>query len=103
MHFKLFSKGNEARQMKWATLQPDEGDSLSIYLHGMSALNARISINRHFDDSVLEKFDLKELKDMGRYYTATIVEADGKLIVKVLIDKQTGEIQRVLKRSQYFE
>ena len=104
MDFKLFPECNEARQAKGgAVVKAGEKDLFVRYLDDMSASTAKILINRHLNDSVMEKFDLKDLKITGRYCTATIVEEDGKLIAEVLIDKQTGKIQRVLKRSKYFE
>ena len=76
-----------------AEIEPDENDPLSRYLDGMGTATARIIIKRHLDDKQWEKYGLKDLKNSGRYYIASIAEKNGKIIDEVLIDKQTGIIQ----------
>jgi len=99
MKVKNFQEGNETQQKKDAAVRTDEEDPLSKYLDGMGSATARILIDRHLDDDVWEKYDLKELKNTGRYYIAKIVSADGKLIDEVLIDKQSGTIKSLFRRT----
>ena len=99
MVFMKLGKTGKTSQRDSKSVQTDEEDPLAKYLDGMGTATARILIDRHLDDSVLEKYGLKELKNTGRYYIAKIVEADGKLIDEVLIDKQSGSIQSLRRRS----
>jgi hypothetical protein len=46
-----------------------------------------------------EKYGIKRLKNTGRYYIARIVDKGGELIDEVLIDKQNGSIQSLLRRT----
>ncbi len=75
-------------------------DPLAKYLDGMGTATARILIDRHIDDNLLEKYGLKDLKNRGRYYIAKIVESDGTLIDEVIIDKQAGTIQSLRGKSK---
>jgi len=99
MKSKDIQQGNETQQSKNPAAQPDEEDPLAKYLDGMGTATARILIDRHLDDNVLEKYGLKQLKNTGRYYVAKIVEADGSLIDTVLIDKQSGTIQSLRRTT----
>ena len=65
----------------------------------MNTATARIIINRHIDDNQWEKYDVKNLKNTGRYYLAQLIEKDGTLIDEVLIDKQSGTIQSLRNRT----
>ncbi len=99
MKNEYFTKDNaQAVPPESDSNQADETDPLTEYLDGMGTATARILIDRHIDDKVLEKYGLKELKNAGRYYIAQIKEANGKLIDEVLVDKQTGNI-RSLRRK----
>lgn len=99
MKLKGIHKGIEAQQQKGETVRPDEEDPLTRYLEGMGTATARILINRHLDENLLEEYGLKELKNKGRYYIAKIVEPDGSLVDEVLIDKQSGTIQSLRRKT----
>jgi hypothetical protein len=98
MKLKDIQENNETQQLKGSAVQPEEGDLLTNYFDGMGTATARILINRHLDESVIKKYGLKDLKNSGRYYTAKIIETDGKLIDEVLIDKESHTIQSLRRK-----
>lgn len=57
------------------------------FLDGMSTGTARFIIDRKVTADVLEKYEIKDLENKGRYYLAKIVDPDGKVTDTVLIDK----------------
>jgi len=57
------------------------------FLDGMSTGTARFIIDRKVTGDVLEKYEIKDLENKGRYYLAKIVDPDGKVTDTVLIDK----------------
>jgi hypothetical protein len=57
------------------------------FLDGMSTGTARFIIDRKVTADVLEKYEVKDLENKGRYYIAKIVEPDGKVTDTVLVDK----------------
>ena len=57
------------------------------FLDGMSTGTARFIIDRKITGDVLEKYEIKDLENKGRYYLAKIVDPDGKVTDTVLIDK----------------
>ena len=65
------------------------------FLDGMSTGTARFIIDREVNPDLLEKYDIKDLENKGRYYLAKIVNRDGKITDTVLIDK--------LNRSIHFQ
>ena len=82
--------------------KPREGNIKSVepergfeFLAGMSTGTARFIIDREVDPAILEKYNIKELENKGRYYLAKIVNQDGEVAETVLIDK--------LNRSVHFQ
>jgi hypothetical protein len=65
------------------------------FLDGMSTGTARFIIDREFSPDLLEKYDIKDLENKGRYYLAKIVNQNGEVADTVLIDK--------LNRSIHFQ
>ncbi len=65
------------------------------FLDGMSTGTARFIIDREVDPAILNKYNIKELENKGRYYLAKIVTQDGEVAETVLIDK--------LNRSIHFQ
>jgi hypothetical protein len=61
----------------------------------MSARIAPIIIEREVSKAFEEKYNIDQLKNKGRYYTAKIVRPDGSTIQRLLVDKQTGSVQMV--------
>ncbi|MFC1577693.1 hypothetical protein ACFL36_01650 [Thermodesulfobacteriota bacterium] len=62
---------------------------------GMSTGTARIIIEREVSKAFEEKYNIDQVQNKGRYYTAKIVRSDGSTIQRLLIDKQTGSVQMV--------
>ncbi len=82
--------------------KPKDGNIKSVgpepgfeFLDGMSTGTARFIIDREVDPDILEKYDITELENKGRYYLAKIVNQDGEVAETVLIDK--------LNRSIHFQ
>jgi hypothetical protein len=69
------------------------GSEVSLeLLDGMSTGTARFIIDRKVTGDVLEKYEIKDLENKGRYYLAKIVDPDGKVTDTVLIDKQSRTV-----------
>jgi hypothetical protein len=83
-------KGIEANRDTSQELAPEFD-----FLDGMSTGTARFIIDREVDPAILEKYNIKELENKGRYYLAKIVNQDGEVTETVLIDK--------LNRSIHFQ
>ncbi|MBW2199895.1 MAG: hypothetical protein JRF71_03555 [Deltaproteobacteria bacterium] len=62
------------------------------FLDGMSTGTARFIIDRKVTADVLEKYEIKDLENKGRYYLAKIVDPDGKVTDTVLIDKMNRTV-----------
>jgi len=75
--------------------KPEELETGLEFMDGMSTGTARFIIDREFSPDLLEKYDIKDLENKGRYYLAKIVNQDGKVADTVLIDK--------LNRSIHFQ
>jgi hypothetical protein len=60
-----------------------------------SILTAQASINRKLRKEIMQKYDLQELKNLGRYFKAKAYSKDGQHCYELLIDKQTNNIQVV--------
>jgi len=65
-----------------------EGSEANVeFLDGMSTGTARFIIDREVTGDVLEKYEIENLENKGRYYIAKIADPDGKEIDSVLVDK----------------
>ena len=109
--WKLFNRENTPRGTGSNFHKPSKKDANGIdpdnnrppldseagfeFLDGMSTGTARFIIEREVDQAVLEKYDIKDLENKGRYYLAKIVNQDGGVVDTVLIDK--------LNRSIHFQ
>jgi hypothetical protein len=62
---------------------------------GMSTGTARIIIEREVSQAISEKFNISSIENKGRYYVAKIVRPDGNPIQRLLVDKQTGNVQMI--------
>lgn len=61
---------------------------------------ARILINRLINERLLEEHGVKDLKNIGRYYSAKIIAPNGELVDEVLVDKQCGVIASLRRKAQ---
>ena len=61
----------------------------------MSTGTARFIVDREISSELLEKYNIKDLENKGRYYLAKIVNQDGEVSDTVLIDE--------LNRSIHFQ
>jgi hypothetical protein len=66
---------------------------------GMSTATARFVIERDVGEKIGEVFDVKDLKNTGRYYIAKIVRPDGSVIEQLLVDKQNCKVH--FPKSKY--
>ena len=98
--FNLIGDKNKKSKSKARTKIQNSAaeDILTDYLEGMGTATARILINKRLSEKFIKKYGLKDLKNRGRYYTAKIIEPNGKLIDEVLIDKQNGTIISLHRR-----
>lgn len=64
-------------------------------LDGMSMGTATLVIDQAVRRTHEDSYELKELENVGRYYRASIVNQNGTIIQKLLVDKQTGDVRFV--------
>lgn len=64
-------------------------------IDGMSMGTASLVIDQAINEKHLEDYEIKDLKNVGHYYTARIVGQDGTVIHRLLVDKQTGDVRFV--------
>ena len=73
----------------------EECDQVRRITDGMSAGTASLVIENAASKKWGDDFEVGALSNKGRYYTASIVNHDGSLIKKLLVDKQTGDVRFV--------
>lgn len=73
----------------------DECDRVRRIIDGMSMGTATLVIDRAVGEIQLEDYEIAELQNRGRYYTARVVNHDGADLQKLLVDKQTGDVRFV--------
>lgn len=73
----------------------EDYDKVQRIWDGMSEGTATLVINQAIDDKHSEEYSIRELKNKGRYYTASIVDSYGVVIEKLLVDKQSGKVRFV--------
>ena len=64
---------------------------------GMSTGTARFIIDRKLPENIAELYEVKDLKNRGRYYIAKIVRPDGSIANELLVDKQNGAVHFLKK------
>lgn len=65
---------------------------------GMSTATAQTAIDRQLRKKIMKDYDLIDLEDKGRYYTAKASSKDGSRMYDLLIDKQTADIKILAHR-----
>lgn len=70
-------------------------DQVRRIMDGMSEGTASFVIENAASAKWGDDFEVAALANKGRYYTASIVNHDGTLIQKLLVDKQTGDVRFV--------
>jgi hypothetical protein len=65
---------------------------------GMGTWTAKAAIDRNLRKRLLAEYDLVELVNQGRYYSAKAYSKDGLWAYDLLIDKQTESIQVAYKK-----
>jgi len=74
---------------------PAEKEVIHELFDGMSTGTARIIIEQDVGPQISEEYNIGTVENKGRYYIAKIVRPDGSPIQRLLIDKQTGNVQMV--------
>lgn len=62
---------------------------------GMSVVTATLMIEKKLRRKLMQEYDLVDVENKGRYYTAKAYSKDGIWLNELLIDKQSGNIQVV--------
>ena len=70
-----------------------EVDTEPIGLHGMSDSTVRVVIDQHTSKSLSQAYNISEVEDKGRYYIVKLVRPDGRVIDRLLIDKQSSTVR----------
>jgi hypothetical protein len=73
----------------------EECDQVRRIMDGMSAGTASLVIENAASEKWGDDVEVEALSNKGRYYTASIVNHDGTLIQKLIVDKQTGDVRFV--------
>lgn len=73
----------------------DDCQKIQQIIDGMSMGTATLVIKKVMENEDDGSFTIKDLANKGRYYTASVVDADGKMIHRMLVDKQNGEVRFV--------
>lgn len=71
----------------------DNRHAIRELFDGMSTGTARIIIEEEMNEQMPKDHNIAPIENKGRYYVARIVQADGRAIRRLLIDKQTGKVQ----------
>ncbi|MFZ7124732.1 MAG: hypothetical protein ACOWWM_01070 [Desulfobacterales bacterium] len=80
---KSANRYSDAHQVKKALLS---------YLDGMGEFTAKVIINEQVSPELKDKFNLRDMKNLGRYYHVKLVGLEGEAIDDLLVDKQNGNI-----------
>lgn len=73
--------------------QSEHFDRIQRIRDGMSEGTATLVIDQTINDKDAEEYSIEALENKGRYYTARIVNCDGKVIQRLLVDKQSGSVR----------
>lgn len=73
----------------------EECNQVRRIMDGMSAGTASLVIENAASEKWGGDVEVATLSNKGRYYTASIVNHDGSLIQKLIVDKQTGDVRFV--------
>ncbi len=84
---------NESTESETEALSQEDRLSVQELFDGMSTGTARIIIEEEMDAQTGEEYNIDPLENKGRYYVARIVRPDGSAMRRLLVDKQTGEVQ----------
>lgn len=76
------------------SIDPDEDSKWRELFDGMSSGTARIVIDREAGENLPADYKV-DLKNEGRYYVAAIVGHQGKILQRLLVDKQTGDVKLI--------
>ena len=71
---------------------PEQVSRWQELFDGMSSGTAKVVIDRQAADQLPDPYDV-ELKNQGRYYAAKIVGSQGRVLQRLLVDKQTGDVK----------
>jgi len=80
---------------KEASEATEDVSSLRTDEEGMSAVTARLIIEKNLRRKIVQEYDLVDVENKGRYYSAKAYSRDGVWLNELLIDKQSGTIQVV--------
>jgi len=73
----------------------DDCQKVRRIMDGMSMGTAALVIDQAVGEKHMANYAIKDLDNVGRYFTASIVGHDGLIIQKLLVDKQTGDVRFV--------
>jgi hypothetical protein len=91
---------DEEEERSGANSETPESEGELIFgpgMDGMGTVTAKMAIDRKLRTELMENYDLLEVVNKGRYYTAKALSKDGQWIFELLIDKQRGALEIVSK------
>lgn len=76
-----------------------DSEKLQTIIDGMGAGTAMLVIENQLSGQIGRGKKVEGLENMGRYYVAKIVERDGAIIQRLMVDKQTGIVRFITDRG----
>ena len=73
--------------------QSEHFDKIQRIRDGMSEGTATLVIDQALNDKHSGEYSIEALENKGRYYTASIVNFNGRVIQRMLVDKQSGTVR----------
>ena len=80
------------------TSHSDNDNPIPTIFDGMGSATATEIIKRRIDRHIFNEYGIQGLENTGRYYTASVSEANGSIIHTFIVDKQNGMV-RTLHRK----
>ena len=67
-----------------------DSESVQAIMDGMSAGTARLVIEKQIGDKIAGDYKIDSLENKGRYYVGKIIQGDGTVAARLIVDKQIG-------------
>ncbi|KJS33115.1 MAG: hypothetical protein VR64_04265 [Desulfatitalea sp. BRH_c12] len=68
----------------------DDSERIQLIMDGMGTGTARLIIEHQIGDTIGRGYTINDLENKGRYYLGKVVQHDGTIIERLIVDKQTG-------------
>jgi hypothetical protein len=76
-----------------------DSEKILKIIDGMGVGTAMLVIENQLSGQIGKEQKVEGLENMGRYYVARIVERDGAIIQRLMVDKQSGIVRFITDRG----